>query len=128
MNLRLKFAGYTTPVSSITDPDAYKFMQYLNAVGAAIRVLMAHPSESLIYSGMPDDLTLAQTRRQALEREWAVGLRSLAEGRLPASQSLEARHKAFAGASKDDDGNSKLPVFTRGQWDAPGTRALTESS
>ncbi len=120
LNRELEVEGYTVPVAS-ADATARDFLAAANNYGAAATVLGMVPATT--YN--PDDEETGNERAQMYSRHFAHAIKMIREHRLKAggTSNLSA---IYAGASEDDDGNTKLPLFTRDMGDYPGARSLIE--
>jgi len=120
----LKAAGYTTPVTLADSPEAYNYLGVANASGAAALILGSMPGESwaVLQQGV-----VANTRRQYLEKRLQDAITRIEGQLLPAEFSDQIQERFIIGSEKDKDGNTKLPFFTRGGFDNPGSRSLTEA-
>jgi len=117
LNAILKRYGYTVPVNSTDDPEAYGWLQAANSAGAAALVLNTVPGESLD----PDTPDPIRVRRQGLWAEMNAVMNAIRRGEFPATRTVSSHvTKAYAGSQEDDDGNEKEPVFKRGMTDYPG--------
>ena len=118
LNAVLKRYGYTVPVVTGNDPEAFAWLQAANSAGAAALALNTVPGESLDPE-TPDPILI---RRQGLWAEFNAVLKAIQTNQLPATRSVTTLvSKAYAGAAYDADGNATEPVFTRKDGDYPGT-------
>jgi hypothetical protein len=123
LNNILATAGYTVPVSAVSDPYAHEYLAGVNSAGGAWHVLGAIPGEAW----EPVDRGLARSRRQVLEKQVEVAVELIQKGGLFATKSDSLLDRLIIGSYQDSDGNTKLPLFTRDVTDYPGSRNLTES-
>lgn len=124
LNRELDQAGYTVPVVEADWPTAYQFLKAANAYGAAATLLSTVPSEG--YE--PDEEVQAPgtTRAQTYSNQFKHALKVIREHKIRAGMRKYRLADVFAGSQEDDEGNTKSPIFTRGQSDYPGRRSLTE--
>lgn len=122
LNRELDQVGYTVPVSETDWPTAYKFLKAANAYGAAAVLLSTVPSEG--YEPAEEVETPAATRAQTYANKFKSALKAIRENRLRAGRRKARLADAFAGSQETDDGEEKLPIFTRGMDDYPGRRSL----
>jgi hypothetical protein len=125
LNRELDQVGYTVPVDEREYTTAYEFIKAANAYGAAAVLLSTVPSE-----GFESDLDVeapATTRAQTYANKFKHALKVIRENKLRAGMRKGRLADVFAGSQEDEDGNTKLPIFTRGEDDYPGTRNYTES-
>jgi len=123
LNVHLESEGYTTPVTVVADKNTFNWLKAANNSGAAARVLSALPAESWTD---PDNEGTAQSRRNGLEQEVSRIIKAIKERALPAARADVDTDDFIMGSQLDEDGLTKLPMFTRGQFDYPGTRTLAE--
>ncbi len=124
INMTLKNYDYVSPVALADDPETFRYLRSVNAAGGAALVLASKPSES--WSPPQRGQAFAQTRRQFYEKRLKDALDLIENKRLPATTSESGISDRFVvGSAKDSDGNTKLPIFTRGMTDYPGSRDLS---
>lgn len=126
LNMELERTGYTVPVSSSANPQAFRYLRYSNSCGAAALVLSTMPVGAYT-DPTTENGALSQGRRHFLERQLSNALKIIREGSLPASRSAYPS-RVYAGSQEDEDGNKKLPIFTRSLTDYPASRSLTEEA
>ena len=76
---------------------------------------------------MPD---APPSRGNWFQKRFEDGLKQIISGNFLAVMGLTRTGRyelVFAGSQEDEDGNTKLPLFTRGMDDYPGSRNLTEA-
>lgn len=122
INSRLDGAGYTAPVDSTDYPLAYNFLKSANEYGAAARLLATIPSE--VYSDSEDIVEAGPTRIQTYAAMFNRALKQIDQGQIRAERWRDRTIQM--GSRYDDDGNEKLPFFTRDMDNYPGTRTLIE--
>jgi hypothetical protein len=127
LNRELDQAGYTVPIDSTDYPTAYGWAKAMNAYGAAAVLLSTIPSEG--YESDEDREAPSTTRAQTYGNKFKNALMTIQNHRLRAGMRVERLSRVFSGSQEDDDGNTKLPIFTRGMDRYPGRGpALTEST
>lgn len=120
LNTALQAAGYSVPVST-GDPYAHRWLQAVNEDGAAAAVLATMPVTAIRVS--MDD---AGNRANYYYQRFQDGLKRIDEGKLRITRTQTRLHGVASGAATDSDGNTKLPIFTRGMGRYPGTVSMTE--
>ena len=124
INAELDYMNYSVPVLTADDPHAFNFLRAANTFGAAALVLGMLPAEA--YTD-PENDSLASGRKEFLEKKLWQAVKRIREGRLRATM-RESRLADFRiGSQKDSDGNTNLPLFTRGGFRYPNTESLTET-
>lgn len=124
INMFLKNYDYVSPVSLTDDPETYRYLRSINAAGAASLVLASKPAEA--WSPPQRGQSVAQTRRQFYEKRLKDALDLIEDKKLPAIASESGLTDRFVvGSAQDSEGNTKLPIFTRGMTDHPGSRNLS---
>lgn len=122
LNRELDQVGYTVPVNATNYPTAYAFLKAANAYGAAAVLLSTVPAEG--YEPTEEVEAPATTRAQTYGNKFKSALKAIRENRLRAGRRKNRLADVFTGSQEDEDGNEKLPIFTRGQGDYPGRRSL----
>ncbi len=125
LNVALTFAEYSIPVLLANDKAAFNYLAYANSCGAAFLVLDSLPAEAWTEPGQE---TPAQGRKQSLEKIFRRAVKLVQDVRLPATKTSDGSllSDLFIGSSEDDEGATKKPIFTRGAFDNPSSRSLTE--
>ena len=128
LNALLDAFGYTAPVVEADNPFAYGALKAANEYGAAARLLATIPSQS--YD--PDDQITegGTTRGQMYERYLNQIKKQIAEHKIKAVMSTSRFGNMIAGGATDSDGNTRKPIFKRGDLDYPGISSasgVTES-
>lgn len=118
INRELQASGYTIPVST-GESVARDWVKSINEFGAAALVLGSMPMTA-IAPGRED---AGSNRMEMFQAYFNSGLKSIRENRLVSSRSRGRLGGVFAGSQEDSDNNRKLPIFTRGMDDYPGSRA-----
>ena len=124
LNRELDQVGYTVPVSETAYPTTYKYLKAANAYGAAAVLLVTVPANA--YNPEEEVEQPGETRATTYGNKLKSALKAIRENRLRAGRRTRRLEKVFAGSQEDDEGNTKSPIFTRGQDDYPGRRTLTE--
>lgn len=119
LNMALRRSGYTVPV---TDTETLKWLEYINAVGAAIIVISTLP---LAGYADPSFDSPSVSRRHAFEKEWKDAFKMISDGVLPAAKTLSDMHEAYSGARLDSSGSVKNPMFKRDMLRHPSAPAET---
>ena len=122
LNRELEASGYTVKVSSANNPVAYAFLTAANNYGAAARVLALLP----VGAYNPEIEDMGTNRAEMYQRHLNHVLKTIRENRLKAGRLTERLAHLFCGGEETEDGEAKLPMFTRGMMDYPATRELTE--
>lgn len=123
INAQLDYKGYTVPVDETTYPYAYGLLEEANNNGAAARLLGTIPTQSYL----PDEEAEegGTTRAQMYERYLNQVLKAIDDGKVRAAMRKGIMDDFRVGASKDEDGNLKEPLFRRRMDEYPGARALS---
>ena len=122
INRELDQIGYTVPVSEDNYPTAYLYLTAANAYGAAAVLLVTVPANA--YNPAEEVEQPGETRATTYGNKFKAALKAIRENRLRAGRRVGRLANLYAGASEDDSGNEKLPIFTRGEDDYPGRRTL----
>ena len=125
IHARLAKAGY--PVSTNTAitssaPRAQRWLQALNEMGAALAILDMFPA-----TGDPDSGDNKAAARMG--KRYTANLDLIAGDALNVlglTRTTDTASMAYSGSSENEDGEDKLPLFTRGMMDYPASRSLTE--
>lgn len=120
LNSKLRAYDYVVPVSVADDPDEHAWLVSANSSGAAARVLDTFPGEGFD----PEDPASPQNRKTSLWAEVTALCKMIENRAFPATAS-SGSFDVFSGGQANSDGDTKLPLFTRGMTDYPGTRSLT---
>ncbi len=129
MHMAMAAAGYTIPTSAevtANAPRAAGWLALTNSYGACALVMQSLPYEAQT-AALPD---APPSRGNWFRKRYEDGLKQIKGGVLATlglSQSTAVSELPYAGQRLDDDGNVKLPLFTRGMSDYPGSRELTET-
>lgn len=124
INRELDQVGYTVPVSETDYPTSYQFLKAANAYGAAAVLLSTVPAEG--YNPEDEVEGVAEDRSKTYSIKFNHALKAIRENRLRAGRRVGRLGRMFAGSAENEDGDTKLPIFERGQGDYPGRRTLTE--
>lgn len=124
LNRELDQVGYTVPVSETDYATAYGYLKAANAYGAAAVLLSTIPAN--VYNPDEEVEQTGETRVITYGNKFKSALKAIRENRLRAGRRVNRLANVFAGSQEDDDGNTKLPIFTRGEDSYPGTRDLIE--
>lgn len=124
LNRELDQVGYTAPVVLADYPFAYNYLKAANTYGAAA-VLLSTISAN-VYNPDEEVEQPGETRATTYGNKFKSALKAIRENRLRAARRTRRLENIFAGSQEDDEGNTKEPIFTRGQDDYPGRRSLTE--
>ena len=126
LNALLDYRGYTAPVLEADYPFAFNALKAANVYGASARLLASIPSQS--YD--PDDQILegGTTRGQMYERYLNQMKKQINDYKLRAGMRKGRFANMKAGGATDEDGNTKYPIFKRGDLDYPGTTNLTSEA
>jgi hypothetical protein len=114
--------GYTYPVVQATYPAAYGDLVAANNYGAAARLLGTIPTEA--YDPDEQMVDLGATRAQMYERYLNQTLKDIDEYKLRAGMRKERFADLRVGASTDEDGNVKDPLYRRRMGEYAGARIL----
>lgn len=125
INVELEWAGYTVPVASSTNATAHAYLVAANSAGAAARVMTMVPG--LGFSEFGDTESPATTRRQSLQQQLDRCIKRIREHRLVAA-GVGRLDDFRVGGEKDQDGNTKLPIFRRGLHRRPNEITLSSTS
>ena len=122
INARLDYKGYTVPIDATSYPYARGLLEEANNEGAAARLLGTIPTQSYL----PDEESEegGTTRAQMYERYLNQVLKIIDEGKLRAGMRKRLMADLRVGAEKDEDGNTKEPLFRRRMDEFPGARIL----
>jgi len=122
INARLDYKGYTVPIDATTYPHAYGLLQEANDNGAAARLLGTIPTQAYL----PDEESEegGTSRAQMYERYLNQVLKSIDEGKLRAGMRKRLLADLRVGASKDEGGDLKKPLYRRRMGEYPGSRIL----
>lgn len=118
------------PIQTLTNlttnaPRAVGWLAALNAFGACALVLQSLPYEAQA-SALPD---APPSRGNWFRKRFEDGLDRIRKGNFLAIMGLARTNRIdriFAGSQENADGEIKLPFFSRGMDDDPGSRSLTE--
>jgi len=126
INLELKQQGYTVPVVLADDKQAFNFLAFANTSGASAAILSYQPFEAGPggFSQFSDDAITS--RRNYYQSILKRAFELIRDNELPAARDVNIFANVVSGSRLDDEGNVKLPLFTRGMFDNPGSRSLTE--
>ncbi len=123
MHVHLEQNGYSTPIVVGTNANAFNYTVGAATHGACVVILRMLPAES--YT-LPGEEGPAQGRGQFHEQKFSRWKKLVDDQMLPAARDVGLLGNVFAGSQKDSDGNTKVPLFKRDQFDFPGSRSLTE--
>ena len=123
INAELHNYGYKVPVDQTKDPTAYALLSSAAETGIAARVMSMLPQESYTYPELRQE---GGNRRQMLDREYNRFLESIRSRRLKAERESSRMERFDVGSAETEEGMEKYPLFTRGQFDYPGSRLLQE--
>jgi len=126
LNRELDQVGYTVPVNETDYPTAYKYLVAANAYGAAAVLLSTIPATT--YNPDEEVEQPGETRASTYGNKLKSALKAIRENRFRAGRRTRRLEKVFAGSQEDSEGNTKEPIFTRGEDDYPGRRSLTETN
>jgi len=122
LNSRLDVMGYTVPVDETTYPYAYGLLEEANNNGAAARLLGTIPTQAYDPDEQMEDT--GTTRPQMYERYLNQVLKAIDTRKIRAGMRKRVMADLRVGASKDEDGNLKEPLFRRRMDEFPGSRTL----
>ena len=122
LNRALAAAGYSAPIST-GETINRQWISGINEYGAAALVLGSMPMTAL----SPGKEEAGNNRMEMFQAFFNAALKTIAEQRLSAGRSRGRLGAVKSGSATDSDGNTKLPLFKRGQDDYPGSRSLVES-
>jgi len=118
LNRELDQVGYTVPVNETDYPTAFGYLKAANAYGAAAVLLSTVPANS--YNPDEEVEGTGETRATTYGNKFKSALKAIRENRLRAGRRVGRLANVFAGASEDDEGNEKEPIFTRNEDHYPG--------
>ena len=118
LNRELDQIGYTVPVSEADYATAYAYLKAANAYGAAAVLLSTIPAET--FDPTEDVEATTPTRAQAYANKFKSALKAIRENRLRAGRRTRRLENLAVGSAVDDEGNTKDPIFTRGEDSYPG--------
>ena len=121
LNVELMASGYSVPVST-GDPIVRRWLQGVNEKGAAAAILGSMPLTA--FAANAEDA--GSNRMEMYMKDFTNALKRIRDNRVVASRSQNRMRNALAGSRTDSDGNVRLPLFSRGAYDYPGSRSLTE--
>ena len=124
INAELDVQGYTVPVDVTNYPTAYAAAKAANEYGAAARLLSTIPSEA--YNPDEEVVDTGESRPQQYEKLLNRFIKRIRGRFLRAGMRQGRLSRVYAGSQADDNGNNKIPLFTRGMDSYPGARSLTE--
>lgn len=124
INSLLDSYDYTVPIDETNYATAYAAAKAANEYGAAALLLGTVPSEAFVPA--EEATEGATTRIDMYARMLARFLSRVRKREFKAGRSKDRFESAYTGASEDDDGNTKKPLFTRDMDSYPGLRSLTE--
>ena len=124
LNALLDYRGYSAPVLVADYPFAFNALKAANIYGASARLLATVPGEGFD----PDEQVVDQgaTRAQMYERYLNQMKKQINEYKLRATMRKGRFNNMIAGGATDEDGNTRCPIFKRGDLDHPGTVSDTE--
>jgi len=125
LNRELDQVGYTVPVSETDYPTAYKYLVAANAYGAAAVLLGTVPAET--YNPIEEVEQPSDTRINMYSNKLKSALKAIRENRLRAGRRTRRLGNLAAGSAETDEGETKEPIFTRGEDDYPGRRSLVDT-
>jgi len=125
LNRELDQVGYTVPVNETNYATAYAYLKAANAYGAAAVLLATVPATT--YNPDEDVEQPGETRASTYGNKFKSALKAIRENRLRAGRRVRRLANLAAGSAVDDEGNTKDPIFTRGQGDYPGRRSLVNT-
>lgn len=126
INAALDVAGYTVPISSGDYPTAYAAAKAANNYGAAARLLSTMPQET--YDPDEQVVDTGESRPQQYEKLLNRFIKRIGEYKIRAGYRKGRLSRMYAGASEDEDGFEKKPLFTRDMDVYPGSRSFTDES
>jgi len=118
LNRELDQVGYTVPVSETDYATAYGFLTAANAYGAAAVLLSTIPAN--VYDPTEEVEQPGTTRAQVYSNKFKSALKAIKDNRLRAGRRVSRLNNLHAGASEDDEGTEKEPIFTRNEDHYPG--------
>lgn len=124
MNAVLDMQGYDTPIDESEDPFAFGWARRANSSGAAALVLDTVPGPSFD----PESPDVFSNRKNSLHAEFKRFLDAVMNGTLQATRSTKRSDRFVVGSRTNEDGERKLPIFTRDHTRYPGRESLTEET
>jgi hypothetical protein len=124
LNRELDQAGFTVPVSETDYATAYQYLKAANTYGAAAVLLSTLPAT--VYNPDEEVEQPGETRASTYGNKFKSALKAIRENRLRAGRRVRRLERVFAGSQENEDGEEKLPIFTRGMDDYPGRRSLVD--
>lgn len=118
LNRELDQVGYTVPVNETNYPTAFGYLKAANAYGAAAVLLSTVPANT--YNPDEEVEGTGETRATTYSNKFKSALKAIRENRLRAGRRIARLGNLYAGASEDDEGNEKEPIFTRHEDHYPG--------
>lgn len=125
INMTLEHNRYTAPVSSASDPFAFKLLKAAQADGAAARILATLPAEAFAMNATEEE---ARGRGSYYQQQFNHVLKLIRDGVFEAARSRSLQKGIMVGSAETRAGVEKEPFFQKYQWDFPGTRQQTETS
>lgn len=125
IHMNLATAGYPVNTNAALTTDSARVQGWLKALnedGAAAALCQMNPIAGNPESGENNPSAFWSSK-------YKNGLKLITQGGLDAlglSRTTTNADMIYSGSSEDDDGNEKLPIFTRGMTDFPSSRDLTE--
>lgn len=126
IHMRLARAGYpvnTAATLASDSPRTSVWLAALNEDGATVSILGTLPQAF-------DPEQAGVNPYKSCKDRWDAGLKLIDSSALDELDLYKAESESdqlYSGSTQDDDGNTKLALFTRGQFDYPGSRALTDA-
>src|SRR3990167_275566 len=118
LNNALEIGGYTTPVAA-ADANGRAYLAAANNYGAAAIALTLVPTH--VFN--PDMEDVGQSRAEMYQARFTRALKVIDDQKIAASRAHGRLRHIYSGAQEDDDGNKRLPVFTRDEGVNTGTRS-----
>lgn len=115
-NSRLKSHGYTAPIVTGTNPEAFDWAA--RAVTARVCVLVLNTKPGLSFD--PDNPSPLSDRKSGFQFEWQNLLDMIADETFQTERVVNRAERLRVGSATTVDGAVKDPVFTRDMWDYPG--------
>lgn len=122
INVHLKRAGYSVPVTTAASPNEKRFLDMEASKGAAAQVLKSLPGFSWTRPTEDQD---AVNRINAYERDYRETLKAIDVRALGAAGLTASRSRIKVGSAETTAGDTKRPLFTRAMTDFPASRRLT---
>jgi len=122
LNAKLDVMGYTVKVDETDYPYAYGLLEEANNNGAAARLLGTIPTQSYLPDEQMEEG--GTTRAQMYERYLNQVLKMIDSRKIRAGMRKRVMADLRVGASKDEDGNLKEPLYRRRMDEYPGSRSL----